>query len=346
MPTGRSPQAPQRQPLPSVVFSNLGVAPSDRLAHWLDRCPGDHAAMYVSTPHADDYLIRQHTITLGDVAIWRSSFPPVTLRRTSHLIRRSDPEDYHLSLVVRGQAETAWRGGSLLSKPGIYHTTDSSRPVEIQAGREQNPMVSIGLAVPKRSLPLPRRLADRAIGLPIPDGEGPGALLAQFLRHTVRNVREYHVTDGPRLALVAADLLAATLAHAAEREDALPPHTQQYMTVRRIKAFIQRHLDDPDLTPATVAAAHHISTGHLHRLFRTEEVTVAALIRRSRLERARTELADPRREREHIHTIAARWSLPAPEFSRAFRSVYGMTPGEYRRSQKQPRSGHGTGTPS
>ncbi|MFI6288636.1 AraC family transcriptional regulator [Streptomyces sp. NPDC051018] len=346
MPTEPSTQAPQRRPLPSVVFSSLDAAPRERLGHWRDLLSSIHAPMDVTSDHADDFRARQRSISLGDVAVWRATHPSATLRRTTRLIRRSDPEKYHLSLVLRGAGTAAWRSRTLLVKPGIYHTTDTSLPVEIHAGGELDRVAMIGLEVPKSALPLPRRLADLAIGLPIPDNEGPGALLAQFLRHIVRNVRDYRLTDGPRLGTVAADLLAAMLAHAAEREDALPPHTHQYMTVRRIKASIQRNLGDPELSPATVAAAHHMSTGHLHRLFRAEGVTVGALIRLSRLERARAELADPRREREHIHTIAARWFLTASEFSRSFRSVYGMSPSEYRQSRKENGSGDGTRTPS
>ncbi|MEU9336553.1 helix-turn-helix domain-containing protein [Streptomyces sp. NPDC048290] len=320
------------------MFSNLHTVPQDRLGHWLDRCGSPHNPMYVSSPHADDFLAHQHLISLGDVAVWDSAFPPVTLQRTAKLIRRSDPERYHLSLVLQGEAEVSWRSGSLRPRPGIYHSTDSSRPVDIQAGDEGGAIVTIGIEVPKSLVPLPRQFADRAIGLPIRDDEGPGALLAQFLRHTVRNVDDYWLADGPRLGLVAADLLAATLAHVAEREGELPPHTHQYLTVRQIKTFIQRHLGDPGLSPATVATAHGMSTRHLHRLFRLEGVTIAALIRRSRLERARAELADPVREREPLHAIAARWCLTSAEFSRSFRRAYGMTPREYRQSQQ-----HGPG---
>ena len=52
-------------------------------------------------------------------------------------------------------------------------------------------------------------------------------------------------------------------------------------------AFVEQHLGDADLTPAAVAAAHHVSLRQLHRLFETQETTVAAWIRHRRLERCR-----------------------------------------------------------
>jgi AraC-like DNA-binding protein len=58
----------------------------------------------------------------------------------------------------------------------------------------------------------------------------------------------------------------------------------------RIVGFIEARLSDRDLTPAKVAAAHHMSVRRLHKLFEDEPLTVAALIRRRRLERCHADL--------------------------------------------------------
>ncbi|MQS37751.1 AraC-like ligand-binding domain-containing protein [Streptomyces katsurahamanus] len=322
--------APTQQPLPSVVFSSLDVAAPDRFARWRELLGSTHAPMDLHSDHAADFRARQRVIGLGDVAVWPAAFPPVMFRRTAKLIRQSDPENYHLSLMLRGGGAVTWHGRELRTRPGVYHSNDSSRPVEIRTGAQPRRIVMIGVEVPKAVLPLPRQLADRAVGLPMPDGHGVGALLAQFLTQFVRSLTDYRLSDAPRLGAVVTDLVATVFAHTLDRENALPPHTHRYTTVLRIKAFIQQNLADPRLTPTAVAAAHNISTGYLHRIFRDEGVTVAALIRRTRLERARDELADPIRAGEHIHTIAARWGLTAPEFSRSFRAAYGMTPSDHR----------------
>ncbi|MEU9123638.1 helix-turn-helix domain-containing protein [Streptomyces sp. NPDC048506] len=62
-----------------------------------------------------------------------------------------------------------------------------------------------------------------------------------------------------------------------------------------------------------------------------EEATVAAWIRRRRLDAARGDLADPALDAVPIHAIAARWGFPrAAVFTRAFRSAYGIPPRDYR----------------
>ncbi|WBB82533.1 helix-turn-helix domain-containing protein [Micromonospora sp. WMMD882] len=81
-----------------------------------------------------------------------------------------------------------------------------------------------------------------------------------------------------------------------------------------------------------MAAAHAVSPRYLHGLFEQQGLTVAGWIRRSRLERCRHDLADPRQRRRTVQAIAARWGFTSDaHFSRLFRAAYGVTPGEYRR---------------
>ncbi|WP_186404780.1 helix-turn-helix domain-containing protein [[Actinomadura] parvosata] len=120
----------------------------------------------------------------------------------------------------------------------------------------------------------------------------------------------------------------------AERLDqarSLPADARQRTLLMEVHAFIERRLGDAELDPATVAAAHHISVRYLHRLFESENTTVAAWIRQRRLERCRAELISG--GKQSVSTIGARWGLPdAAHFSRLFRQAYGMPPAEYRRA--------------
>jgi AraC-like DNA-binding protein len=101
--------------------------------------------------------------------------------------------------------------------------------------------------------------------------------------------------------------------------------------LRHIDAYIVEHLADPDLGPRGIAAAHFVSTRHLHRLFAHRRGTVAQQIQRLRLERCRRELRDPRAATRSITAICLRWGFPdLPTFSRAFRTAYGMSPSEWR----------------
>jgi AraC-like DNA-binding protein len=104
-------------------------------------------------------------------------------------------------------------------------------------------------------------------------------------------------------------------------------------------AFIEQHLGEADLAPGIVAAAHHVSLRYLHRLFEAEDTTVAAWIRRRRLERCRRDLADPAFRTVPVSAVAARWGLlDSAHFSRLFRRMYGLPPAEYRSNSVNPRA--------
>ncbi|HEY6738998.1 MAG TPA: helix-turn-helix domain-containing protein, partial [Actinopolymorphaceae bacterium] len=105
-----------------------------------------------------------------------------------------------------------------------------------------------------------------------------------------------------------------------------------------IQSYVLERLADPELDARSIAAAHHISLSYLYRLFEDVGTPVAAWIRRRRLDRARRDLADPALAHVPIHRIGARWGfVHATDFSRAFRSAYGLTPSAFRRQHSAPR---------
>jgi AraC-like DNA-binding protein len=127
------------------------------------------------------------------------------------------------------------------------------------------------------------------------------------------------------------DLVTVVLAHHLEQENP-PLRSHTGMLYLRIMAFIEQHLHDPDLRPATIAAAHRISPRYLHRVFQQHHpVGVATHIRLCRLDRARRDLADRRLDHLTVAAISRRWGFSDPaEFGRAFRRRTGISPRDYR----------------
>jgi AraC-like DNA-binding protein len=147
-----------------------------------------------------------------------------------------------------------------------------------------------------------------------------------------RQVDQLNPAGRARVGAAALDLLTVALAGRLDRSGEVPPDTSQRALVLRVRAFIEGRLADPDLTPATVARAHHVSLRSLYKLFEGEPTSVAGVIRERRLERARRDLLDPALAARPVSAIAARWGLTNPaHFSRAFRAAYGASPAEYRR---------------
>jgi AraC-like DNA-binding protein len=104
----------------------------------------------------------------------------------------------------------------------------------------------------------------------------------------------------------------------------------------RVHDFVRANLADPDLTHASVAAAHHVSARTLHRLFETEPHTVAEIIRLLRLEAIRRDLLNPNvSRRAPVKVVASRWGYAdLSHLTRSFRAQYGITPGALRRTDQ------------
>jgi AraC-like DNA-binding protein len=159
-----------------------------------------------------------------------------------------------------------------------------------------------------------------------------GAILARFMSTLDAYGPGCRPRELDRLGATALDLAGASLAQHLDAYEELPAETRRRAMLARIDAFIEHNLGDPDLSPAGIAAYHHISVRSLHALFQDQGETVAASVRRRRLERCREDLADPRLRRRSIGAVSARWGYLRPaDFSRAFRGAYGVSPREFRR---------------
>lgn len=105
--------------------------------------------------------------------------------------------------------------------------------------------------------------------------------------------------------------------------------------LRSMCEYIDRNIEDIDLSIAQVAHQHDISLRHLHRLFHEMGISSSAYIVKRRLERCKADLASSFHDRETITDIAFRWGFnDSGTFSKTFRRQYGVSPREFRSSTK------------
>ncbi|WDZ87835.1 helix-turn-helix domain-containing protein [Micromonospora cathayae] len=280
---------------------------------------------------------RCRMIDLGPVEVIQHEFQSIRYHRDRRLIQQSDPETLHLALSLRGNLGVAADGRESLVRGDDFVLYDSSRPLVGWASGDDggsgdgDVIRHILINIPRPRLPLPARQIDRLAVTPMPARHGVGPLLAGYLTTLVRHADRYRPTDALRLATVTVDLVTALCAQYTDTEAAVPIDSRHRVVQARIHDFLQRRLGDPELGPGMIAAAHHISLRHLHKLFHDQGMTVAGRIRELRLERCRADLADPHLSGRPVHAIARRWGFTnSAHFSRLFRATYGMPPGEYR----------------
>ena len=251
--------------------------------------------------------------------------------RTSRHVRRTASELFKIDIPVDGGGVVDQDGRQAVLRPGDFAFVDLSRP----ARWAMAPQRVIAVLFPLRLLPLRADQVRRLTATVIPGDHGSGALVPALAARMVGHLGEYGPAEAARLGGAMLDLIGAALAG---RLDAvLPAEAHERAAALQVFAYIEEHLPDPDLSPATVAAANHLSVRALHRLFERHETTVAMWIRQRRLERVRRDLLDPALRTRPVSAIGARWGLPNPShLSRAFRATYGTSPAPYRAEVNPP----------
>lgn len=154
---------------------------------------------------------------------------------------------------------------------------------------------------------------------------GIGRAVAPMLCAIPRSIEDVEVVQADRVAQIAVDLLLLSIP--------TPARVQAPDLLASMHEFIEAHSDDPELSPGRVAAAVHLSLGHLHRVFRRSDTTVSEFVKSVRLDRAAGDLRDPQLAHWTVRDIAQRRGFKdAAHFSRAFASRYGVSPTTWRRS--------------
>ncbi|MFD0899098.1 AraC-like ligand-binding domain-containing protein [Actinomadura sediminis] len=292
--------------------------------------------------------------TYGDVEAGDVRAPAHEVRRGDRQIARDTRECYKIGLVLRGSCVLRQNGRRVAVAAGDAVFYDLTRPVEIAFGAHH----IFTVVIPHRALPLPHARVAALGGTLLSARARTGRAVTSLLAALAEDAREHGEDgedrgrgghggpggdpDGPaplsdepyahHLGGAIVELVAGAagewLGLRGECADRAP---ERAAMLRAVREWIEARLHEPDLCPARIADAHHISVRQLYRLFQPTGTTVARYVRERRLEHCRRELADPFLGTQRIGAIAARWGMPdAAGFSRAFRAAYGVTPSAYR----------------
>jgi AraC-like DNA-binding protein len=141
-------------------------------------------------------------------------------------------------------------------------------------------------------------------------------------------------TSSPTPTRIAAihlgELVGLACASADLRRSPLP--SVKAARLQAARAYIIRHLGDPELSAASVAGHLGITPRYLHRLFEDQPETFARFVLTERLTRAHRLLDDPRHDGWSISAIAFDVGFrDLSYFNRTFRRAYGCTPSDVRR---------------
>jgi AraC-like DNA-binding protein len=265
---------------------------------------------------------------VGALRVIQASAPRGDFVRSRRLIRQSDPALFGLWMPRRHRWVVEQDDRAAELGAGEFTFVDLSRPF-----RMTGPMHDfVSVIFPRVLLPLSRQETRQIAGVSFSGARPDGALVSTLVRRLAGNIDACRGRSAAHIGSAVLELITGTLAARLNRPGTPPGELGHHAQLLRIHSFIEERLGDPALTPAEIAAAHHISLRQLYKLFGSEGKTVAGWVRDRRLERCRGDLLDPTLRDSPVSAIAARRGFTDPtHFSRAFRERYGVPPGEYRR---------------
>lgn len=275
----------------------------------------------VSVERPDAFWSRLRATVAGGVLLSEIAATPHAVHRTPALIAAGGRRYHKLSLQVAGSSMLVQDDREAMLRPGDMALYDSHRPYTLVNGPGFR---SVVLMVDQQALGLPREAVAQltAVRLSSPVSE----VAAPFLADVASRLGEVSHAAAARLLHHAVDLVATACASLL---DAAPhPHAA---LAAQVRAYVEDHLGEADLGPASIAAAHYVSTRHLQGVFHEQGTTVSGWVRERRLERARRDLLDPLQDERPVAVIAARWGFADPaHFSRVFRAAHGTSPSRLR----------------
>lgn len=278
------------------------------------------------TKHA--FSARLSSGDADDVVFTEVAAHPHLVERTPETITRGGDGYFKLSLLLSGSSLLVQDGREVVMGPGDLAIYDTSRPYSLLFGEEFRNLI---VMFPKSRLEAPAGFAEQLTAVQLNAQHSDlTPVVTSYLSQFPAQLTSLGSGIRARLGHTSLDLINTLFAQVLDT--APVERNPQQVLLRKIYGYIDAHLASPDLSPGTVAAAHYISTRHLHALFQQEGTTVSSWIRSQRLQHCRAELLDPLTADRAVSTIGARWGFAdAAHFSRVFKAEYGVSPRDLRR---------------
>ncbi|NAZ74254.1 helix-turn-helix domain-containing protein [Kineococcus sp. T13] len=253
------------------------------------------------------------------------------VERTPGLVQRGGAPRFKVSVQLEGSCLLVQSDREAVLAAGDVAVYDTSRPYSMAFDDDFRALI---LMFPHSLIGLPPEQVREVTATRFDGAHGVGAVVAPFLAHMAEQLERVAEPARARLSSHALDLVTTLVC--SELDVRSSADARQRALLARIHEHIEARLADPTLSPVSIAAAHHVSTRHLHALFRAEGATVAAWIKQRRLERCRRDLTDPAQVGLPVAAIGARWGFSDPaHFSHAYKGAYGEPPSRARGSAQR-----------
>ncbi|WP_229075035.1 helix-turn-helix domain-containing protein [Actinoplanes sp. DH11] len=311
-----------------ATLNTLGLAPPDRAD--AIRSLVWQSVVQVEIDHhvpAADMSVSLILGSCGDLGVCATRATATTVRRTPRLARTDTEPMIFLSLQRSGSSIVVQHGREAVLTPGDFAVYDTSSPYSLLF---DGGIDATFFRIPRAVLALPDAAIRDTAAVRISSANPLAGLTSQYLARLADDPVILSGGYGAAAAIPTIELIRAALT-VQLGDDGLRREPLESTLAARILADMRAHLADPELSPAAVAARHHISVRYLHRILQRESIRFGEWVRHHRLEGTRRDLVNDGRAGTPVAAVARRWGFTdAAHFSKAFRTAYGMSPRQWR----------------
>ncbi len=306
----------------SELLTTETVSPADRLAYWREMICDVYADLDAEPLDRGGF---SGSVSLSEWGGARLS----VVSSDAQVVRRQPGRpkpDCLVSVQLAGTGRITQSDRTAALRPGDCALYDATRPYALEFDGAFSQLV---LQFSRDSLIARNVHIESTVARTCSGDSGLAAIAAGFLRNLTEHDGEVDNPMRDRLGEQAIDIMAAALGEVTGL--GASPAATRTADRARVLRFVDANLADPNLSVNAVAASFGVSARTIQKLFETDDVHLADRIRRARVERAKTMLRDPLRGHYTVARIAHEVGFNSPNvFSRAFRSIEGCTPREYR----------------
>lgn len=306
----------------STLLTTDAVAPRDRAPQWCEwissHFGGLQSDLYGDTDF-DGHIAASHA---GDVVLTRLEANRHRVLRTASMVRTSDVP--HLKIVApwNGSAMVQQHGREACARDGAWVIYDTTGTYQVGNPERVDHLI---VMVPKDSVAQAGQRFDGVMARRL-GASGISRVALETMRNTYQELPHMSTAAAQGAGELIKQLVRLSLMELAGQETAL---TQREALRDRIRAWVQQHLRDPELSVDTIARGLNCSRRHLYNAFTGEGESIAAYIQRLRLEACIRDLQHG--NARPITDIALSWGFGNPShFSRVFRDHTGKTPSAFR----------------
>lgn len=309
-----------------TIFDSRTLPASKRYRAWQDAICDIYFQVDCTPEERDDYdgLVREArfgSLILTDTV----SAPQVVLRQNRH-IARLDKDCYIFGLPQYGRVGFGQANTSLTMHSGAAGLFYASEPYDL---RGKAPVRVYWMEIPQHLLASRFSSGRAPINAVLNIERGLGRIAAEFCTGLAA---ESTLLDDERAKLgdEFLDILATAIDAGVDREPT-GERIVRKARLRSVKAYIDAHLREPELTLESIARNNGISLRYLHELFTGMETSVSDWIWLRRLQQCHALLTHPEHAARSITEIAFSMGFnSSSHFSNRFREAFGLRPSDVR----------------